>query len=379
MKNLFLLITVTLFLFACSKETVKIEVSNDSSIDRSEEMVTVSWESLNGKILNAKKIVVQDESGKQVPYQLIYKKGDTESVGSIIFPVTLTAGEKAVFSISEGEPGEFTPRTYARYVPERKDDFAWENDKIAFRMYGPALAAENPSNGVDVWLKRTSDLIVDKFYKDELENSISYHIDHGQGLDCYKVGHTLGAGGIAPYFKDSAWVGNHYSSYEFIENGPLRSTFQLAYDTVKVDGKTLKAKILISLDAGSQLNKAVVTYEGDAEVPQVAAGIFLHKVFGNIKTDKEAGYIAYAEDAVSDAGVPSGRNYIAVVFPQAIKNTRQQNENLLAIADYTKSSEFTYYFGAGWSKWGFETDEDWFNYVADFTQRLHAPLGVKVQ
>ena len=30
-------------------------------------------------------------------------------------------------------------KVYGRYVPERKDDFAWENEYAAFRMYGPAL------------------------------------------------------------------------------------------------------------------------------------------------------------------------------------------------------------------------------------------------
>ena len=29
--------------------------------------------------------------------------------------------------------------TYARFVPEREDDFAWENDLVAFRAYGPAM------------------------------------------------------------------------------------------------------------------------------------------------------------------------------------------------------------------------------------------------
>ena len=37
-----------------------------------------------------------------------------------------------------------TPKVYGRHVPERKDDFAWENEYAAFRMYGPALKPENP-------------------------------------------------------------------------------------------------------------------------------------------------------------------------------------------------------------------------------------------
>ena len=52
------------------------------------------------------------------------------------------------------------PKVFGRFVPERKDDFAWENEYAAFRMYGPALKPENPSNGVDLWLKTSPELVV---------------------------------------------------------------------------------------------------------------------------------------------------------------------------------------------------------------------------
>ena len=49
------------------------------------------------------------------------------------------AGEKrATFtleSVAEATPPE-APCVYARTVPERYDDMAWENDRIAHRMYG---------------------------------------------------------------------------------------------------------------------------------------------------------------------------------------------------------------------------------------------------
>ena len=103
------------------------------------------------------------------------------------------------FIPNKGTPKPIVPKTFARFVPERKDDFAWENDMAAYRVYGPALADENPSNGIDLWLKKTEELVVDSFYKADLQYGKSYHDDHGQGVDCYKVDHTLGAGGVAPY------------------------------------------------------------------------------------------------------------------------------------------------------------------------------------
>ena len=75
-------------------------------------------------------------------------------------------------------------KTFCRFVPERMDDFAWESDRIAHRMYGPALITGEGtiSSGVDVWVKSTRNMIINKWYK-----SGEYHADHGEGLDGYSV------------------------------------------------------------------------------------------------------------------------------------------------------------------------------------------------
>jgi hypothetical protein len=56
-----------------------------------------------------------------------------------------------------------TPRAFARFVPERKDDFAWENDLVAFRTSGPALRPGPENSGIDCWFERVPDPIVDKW------------------------------------------------------------------------------------------------------------------------------------------------------------------------------------------------------------------------
>jgi hypothetical protein len=299
----------------------------------------------------------------------------------LIFQATLAPGESLEVSIREGSPkSKPVAKTYGRFVPERKDDFAWENDRVAFRMYGAALAKENPSNGVDLWLKKTENLIVDKFYNDDLKNKKSYHVDHGEGLDCYKVGHALGCGGIAPFINDTLWVGNHYVTQTVLDNGPLRTTFRLTYDNLPVGKNIFSKELTISLDAGSQLNKGVVSFDGDFTTMKVAAGIFLHQDPGNIKTDIIAGFNAFGEIATSDAGVPAGRNYVATVIPDGkMTGSLKQQDHILAIAPYTKGDKFTYYFGGSWSQWGFETDEAWFDYVANFAAKLKNPLKLTVK
>src|SRR3546814_5346770 len=112
------------------------------------------------------------------------------------------------------------------------DDFAWENDKIAFRMYGKALeGTAGDAHGIDVWVKRTSELVINKWYK-----SGDYHKDHGDGMDYYSVGMTLGAGDIVPFTGDTLWFPNHYRGYQVLDNGPLRSTFRLDFEQWNAGG-----------------------------------------------------------------------------------------------------------------------------------------------
>jgi hypothetical protein len=373
MKKIFLLLINALLLVSCSK-AVEITVYNKLEFDRSNEMVEFCMCSVENKLQlkPTDKIIILNEENKQVPYQIL------SDMKTVIFPASVQAHDSTVYRVLVGKPDSVVAKTFGRQVPERKDDFAWENDRIAFRMYGPALAKENPSNGVDVWLKRTEELVVNKFYKDDLEKGIHYHIDNGQGLDCYKVGHAMGCGGISPYVGKKLWVGSQYSKYELLEKGPLRTSFKLTYDTLRVGKQTIKESIVITLDAGTQMNKATVYYEGQKKLP-VAAGIFLHDSTGVQKAAINKGYIAYAENAVSDAGVPSGRMYEAVFYPAKITEAKAENKHLLLLTNYSDERPFVYYFGAGWSKWGFPTDQDWFNYMDTFSQRFKSPLKVVVK
>jgi hypothetical protein len=351
----------------CPAQGREIVVSNNSDIDRTGEMVEICLSELN---FSASFILV-DSEGKEIPCQL------TNSRRTMIFPVELRAHSSKTYQLKQGVPSPVAAKTAARHVPERKDDFAWENDFAAYRMYGPALARENPGNGVDLWLKCTDSLIVDKFYADELEKGLSYHVNHGLGLDCYSVGRTLGAGGIAPY-TSQLWIGKHYSRYRVVENGPLRSVFVLIYDSVKIDSRYYRQMIEITADAGSILNKAVVRYEGMDDSLHLAAGIVLHSKKGALFSSPN-GLIAYAEDAVSDAGIPQGRNYVGVFVPQPETKIVEENNHLLIVAPYAANSDFTYWFGGGWSRWKFTGDNDWINAIEVFARARRSPLELKIR
>jgi len=382
MKKWIILILSIMMLASCQVNQMAIKVSNPSDIAHENTTVEIAWNDIFAKLPAAdpsKMVVVDAITGNELAHQTLYFGEPKPQM--LIFQVTLAPKESVKLFIRKGASQQHPVyKTFGRFVPERKDDFAWENDRVAFRMYGPALASENPSNGVDIWLKKTEKLIVDQFYNDDLNNKKSYHIDHGEGLDCYSVRHTLGAGGIAPFINDTLWVGNHYITQRVLDNGPLRTVFVLTYNNLPVGKKIFSEEITISLDAGSQLNKGVVSFDGDFTDIHVAAGIFLHQDPGNIKTNIATGYSAFAEIATSDAGVPAGRSYIATVIPGGkMTGSLNQQDHLLAIAPYKKGDKFTYYFGGGWSQWGFATDEAWFNYVAAFAERLKNPLEITIE
>ena len=275
------------------------------------------------------------------------------------------------------------PKVYGRYVPERKDDFAWENEYAAFRMYGPALRPENPSNGVDLWLKKSPELVVDSFYYREHVLGLPYHINYGKGLDCYKVGHTAGCGGLVVIADEQLYVGGAYDRWEILEQTPERFVFKLEYDSFLVQGNVLHETITITAEAGQMLNKAevVLTSNQPSAISYplfVGGGIYLHDTVDNIYTCDHCGVIAYAEDALSDktaakmnfeynGSTSQGRSYIAVVTPHGGWQDIMDG-TLFSVQPYELGDTLTYFFGACWSEWSngeeaFPTDQDWFDAI----------------
>jgi unsaturated rhamnogalacturonyl hydrolase len=156
---------------------------------------------------------------------------------------------------------DLSPRAYARMVPERKDDLAWENDKVAFRVYGPALRGSTEDSGIDAWTKRVARPVIDKWYANELQHGISYHQDHGEGLDAYKVGDTLGCGGMGLWIDGRLVTANTYLAAEILWTGPEVAEFLTTYRyPVKVDGKPLYEYRRTRLRMGARFSEITSTF-----------------------------------------------------------------------------------------------------------------------
>jgi len=383
MKNIISILFAVAFLFSCSsdKGDVKVTIENPSDFDRLAELVEIPIDTIKGKLplSDSMVYVVKTESGEVIPSQVTYDR-------KIIFQPELKAGEAKSFVITTGEPQEFPAKTYGRFITERKDDFAWENDRVVFRAYGPSLVEiDGPSNGFDAWYKKTNNLVIDKWYKNDLAGVQSYHEDHGEGLDDYSVGRSLGAGAMAPYVNGKLWLNDNFATQEVLENGPLRTTFKLNYNDLDVDGKKIAENRTISIDAGSQLSKVVQAYT-IKEPMDVAAGIAKREKGDSIITSVDKGYLIYSEPKTSKSdGV-----YLGLLFPQGLKETKidiYENFNpvkkqkgmfshILGITTQQPRIPVTYYTGYGWKEYGFSGVNDFEKYMQNFATSLQQPFKV---
>lgn len=365
------MITKTLQLGICLLLVVQlatgqvITIENKSPQPYKGKVASIPWEKVKiaFSTLDTGNLKITDATTKaELIYQ--YEFIGSKEIQNLLVQVDLKPNGTVKLLLQKGKHVPFTAKTYGRYVPERKEDFAWENDKIAFRMYGKELekTPKEMAFGVDVWVKRTDKLIINERYKRG-----EYHVDHGDGMDYYHVGLTLGAGGITPFVNDSIWYSKNYTSYKVLDNGPLRTTFQLGYDAWDVAGKQVTATKTVSLDAGSQLNKVTVDYkyDGAGDLP-VVIGIIKRPEAGAALLNEKAGILGYWEPKHGEDGTTG----VGCIIPAPVSRMEVRRNQFIAHSIY-KNSPFTYYAGAAWDKAGVITSEQqWFNYLTEFQKQI---------
>ncbi|WP_158563209.1 DUF4861 family protein [Chitinophaga silvatica] len=346
-------------------------ITNNTGLSRETEVVEIPYSQFAAKLnkqLSKSFIVTDLLRGVEIPYQLVYEGKTTPQ--KIVFLVTIPPGASIPAAITAGTPAPVKARTYGRYVPERKDDYAWENDKIAFRMYGKALeqVPNEMAHGIDVWAKRTNDLVIDTWYK--LDN---YHHDNGQGLDFFSVHLTLGAGDTAPYGKDSIYYPKNYRQWKTLDNGPLRTTFVLTYEAWNAGNVPVTVTKTVTIDAGSQLNKMQMQFSFKGDSLPVVTGIIKRDEPGTLLLDEKNGIMGYWEPQHgADGTIGTG-----CVFNSPV-NLQTDKVHLLRKGTANNQQPYSYYFGAAWSKGGnIESANAWFDYLQSFAQKLKQPLTIQ--
>ncbi|MCP4366651.1 MAG: DUF4861 domain-containing protein [Deltaproteobacteria bacterium] len=383
--SLFLLLSITIISCNSGSSSYEISITNTSDLTRKLETIEIELSQLPELTVNILVgICITDDSGKEIISQLV--DFNTDSLADyIIFQSDLKANETKKFTIVASDCNhvvlENSAQTYCRFVPDRMDDFAWENDKVAFRTYGPACQKlfedGNPagliSSGIDCWLKRVDYPIISKWYKKN-ENGGSYHKDDGEGLDNYHVGTSRGCGGTA-IIEDGKYVlSENYSKWNIIANGPIRSAFELEYPSYKVGTKNVSEKKIFTIDLGSNFYQCEVKYECDAQLNEAAVGIIHHKTNGKTTFNKNQAWFTYWETLDE-----SNLGTAIILNPNAALSHNSDTENnwvSLAIMD----NSFSYWSGFGWRKAGeFSSSEEWNAYVSKFSEIKNNPLSIKIE
>lgn len=255
-------------------------------------------------------------------------------------------------------------KVMARFVPERADDFVWENENIIYRAYGTALEGETLSPGFDVWVKRGGKLVADKWYKGAMEDPDYYHYDRGDGKDCYKVAKSLGGGASAPYVDGALVFPSHnYSSYEIVTSTPSEVSFILHYPEWEAGGHKISLDKKITVRAGTNFCEVEDIYSGDFQSMEIAAGIIRHNI---LKQVSGPDYFAIWEDP-SDISkeAEDGHLGLSVIMPGAEKLLLEDGPaNHSVLVRTVKPKEpLKYYFGSCWSKGNAANADEWFEMV----------------
>ena len=385
-----------------NRATLKVSISNPANEYR-EQVAELPADTIfkRLKIQGGREFIVFDAGGLEVPYQL-------SSDGKVLIEAGVRPKGTQTFTIRRGTPKVYKTVCYGRIFPERKDDFAWENDRGAYRVYGPALQKTGEkSYGVDVWTKNTPELVLDQRYwvedvvmmpaveklrkenrqrGDSLYRLNSYHNDHGRGSDLYRVGATLGCGTPALIVDDELVYPYCFKTYKILDEGPLRFSVQLDYESKVIGEDTITEHRIITLDKGSNFNRSTVWYDGFTTVVELATGVVVHQEDRNsVVLAKD--YVHYA-DPTDNIPVNNCQLFVAALFPDGVNETviRQFKKvdsgavgHALGIVDNYSGLPYTYYFGSAWSKFDVRTQAEWQQRIDWKLRNVRQPLAVEIK
>ena len=305
------------------------------------------------------------------------------TVATLGLLLSLTSSQPQLTAQSAPQPStpaaspEHIPSTGCRFVPERKDDFAWENDQVAFRAYGPALRAGPEDSGIDCWSKRVPYPIIDRWYSGD-KRGVSYHKDYGEGYDCYHVGSSRGCGGLA-LWRDEGMITSHaFVAWRVIERSPECSVFELDYLYPAASDTTPIAETKrISIRLGEPFCRVEARFTRAGQPVTdlaIAIGITTHDGKARATLRPENRWIACWE-TIDGEGMGTGV-VLAPGFPmetREVKSATKDASHALLLTRTNAAGVISYHTGFAWTKAGrIHSPEEW---AAQLDARALAPAA----
>jgi pectinesterase len=364
-----------------SGDRVTVRAANPIALERRDETIAVAWSALAPRLrgLASDRVRVLDGNGTEIVSQPYDADADGKP-DSLLFQADFGPQQMRSFVVEARAAGKFAPRVSLRH-DEPRDDMAWENDRVAFRIYGEGLKktpSAMSSNGIDVWAKRTRAMIVDKWYT---KGHDAYHVDTGEGADFFDVGQTLGVGGTALWRGDSLQRGDNFKGWKVIADGPIRAAFDLRYDPWGDAGPRVSEVKRIIIDAGQHLYRAESRFGvqgGGAGSFAYATGVVKRPgMVGTTSRERAWAWVAGWGPVALKNGGHGELGTAVLVRADRLTDWKETKDHYLAVGRASTSEPTVQYQGAGWTAAGEITSpQAWWAYLDQFAQRLAAPIRV---
>ena len=358
-----------------------VTVRNPIDIARPNETIVLDAAQLRTLLAvdDVRKVHVRAEGSEQ---DLLVQAVDTNDDGvfeQLLFQADFAPKQTRVFELTIGArqlalAGDY--KTYGRFVRERRDDFAWENNRIAHRMYGKALETfprdKLVSSSVDVWTKRVRSLVINNWYMVD-----DYHKDRGEGADLYAAGATRGNGGTGIWVDGKLYPSANFRDSKVYAVGPIRVLFELTYDSWDAAGVKVSEKKRVSLDAGQNLDRFESYYSIEGNAANLTHAIGIRRLKATVREPGSDGSILITWEPVKEGGE---LGQAVIVDPSTAKDQADDDLNYYLLTKIQTGAPCVSYSGFAWTLAGdFKSAADWQRYVAGFAARLRSPVEVKLE
>ncbi len=381
MKKIIFIFFSFFILISCSKEK-KVwgeiyQIKNDLNLDREFETIEIDISKIPQKIFS----LVDLETREKLTTQLVDIDLDGKNDLLLFQPkIKANSTKKYYLTFADDKKDSVINYCYSRFVPERTDDYTWENNRVAFRTFGPVaqkmveegVKGGTLSSGIDAWLKRVEYPIINTWYKRNDIKKGAYHKDEGEGLDNFHVGVSRGIGGTAVKVDTSFYFSRNFTSYKTITTGPLRTSFVLTYATWDANGKQIDETKHISLDYGQNLTRFEIDVMG---TETLSSGITLHDKKGVTNEDNANFWVSHWE-TLNDSEVGTGIVTTKPYFSDSEKYiTSRKDESNHYLHLNVVDDKVVFYSGFGWVKSKqFANQQEWEKYLTDFSKKINSPL-----
>lgn len=370
------------------QRTKTISISNPASLARPDELIILKRAEIEKHFQPFPKFVAVSLAGKKLAVQHTDEDGDGKW-DEAFFLYSFRANEIASFQISSAEKNtettgiqkahvrlkkknsadSFGPNIITETMPQQNlaTDFskhslpmyltegpAWENDKVAFRLYFDVR------NNKDIYGKTTSKMMMDTVGANP---KVSYHELSDWGMDILHVVKSLGAGALAISVpqagKEDTLIrlgGKNIQKtvYRQIADGPLLAKFSVMYDW-EINSKPVQVKEEISMWGGQFFYESKVTVKGAPAGSELVTGIakFYKNTFDTITFDKASIGFSYGKQSENKDNLGLGILVNKQNFVKADSINRSNtdvNETYIITQKITDTVPLYYRFYIGWER-----------------------------